>query len=210
MRASLYEHMLAVRASRRTVLKGAVGVSAAALGAGGALGPMTGPASAQGDLRAQILQIPGVGKGQPDRCRFPEGRRAVPRCDQGQRRGGRVPGRRAHLHGSQQPEPPQRPVPRLPQAVGGLYRRQDHLDRPRPGRLQSAPAAGDRDRHGRLRHARDGRALRGRRLRQGPRLGDAGLGQEADRDGRLCRLPEAAGRHLERQDLSRHHRRRLP
>ena len=43
----------------------------------------------------------------------------------------------------------------------------------------AAPAAVDRDRHRRLRHPRDGRALRGRRLRQGPRLGDARLGQDS-------------------------------
>ena len=65
--------------------------------------------------------------------------------------------------------------------------RDDQLDRPRPGRLQRPPAAVDRDRHGRLRHHRDGCALRGRRLRQGARLGDAGLGPRADRYGRLCR-----------------------
>ena len=74
----------------------------------------------------------------------------------------------------------------------------------------AAPAAVDRHRHRRLRHHRDGRAVRGRRLRQGPRLGDARLGQEADRHGRLRRLPEAAGRHLGRQDLPHLDRRRLP
>ena len=41
-------------------------------------------------------------------------------------------------------------------------------------------------------------------------LGDARLGQEADRLRRLRQLPEAAGRHLERQELPHHHRRRLP
>ena len=117
----------------------------------------------------------------------------MPRRDQGQRQGRRIRRRRTDLHGPQQPEPAQRAVPRLPEAVGGLYRRQDQLDRPRPGRLQPPPAAGDRDRNGRFRHPRNGRALRRRRLRQGPRLGDAGLGQEADRDGRLssatCKPP---------------------
>ena len=93
------------------------------------------------------------------------------------------------LHGPQQPEPAQRAVPRPAEAVGGIYRRQDHLDRPRAGRLQRPPAAGGRDRHGRLRRHRDGRAVRGRRLRQGPGFRSAGLGQEAGRYGRLCRLP---------------------
>ena len=68
----------------------------------------------------------------------------------------------------------------------------------------AAPAAGDRHRHRRLRHHRDGRAVRRRRLRQGPGLGNARLGQEADRHGRLRRLSEGAGRHLGRQDLPHH------
>jgi hypothetical protein len=146
-----------------------------------------------GRLRAQILQIPGVGKGSPDRCRLAEGRRAVPRRHQGQRRRRRVRRRRTDLHGPEQPEPAQLPVPRLPEAVGGLYRRQDQLDRPRPGRLQRPPAAVDRHRHRRFRHHRDGRAVRGRHRRQGPARRDAGLGQDPDRHGRptsaTCKPP---------------------
>ena len=134
----------------------------------------------------------------------------MPWPDQGQCRRGRVRRRRAHLHGAQQPEPPQRFVPRLPEAVGGLYRRQDQLDRPRSGGLQSAPAAVDRHGHGRLRHRRDGRALRGRHGRPRPPRRDARLGEGADRGRRPRRLPAAAGRHLGRQDLSDQHRRRLP
>ena len=42
----------------------------------------------------------------------------------------------------------------------------------------AAPATVHRDRHGRLRHHRDGRAVRGRCLRQGPGLGHARLGQD--------------------------------
>ena len=49
--------------NRRTVLKGAA--SAAALGSAGALGAFSERALAQDNLRAQILQIPGVGKGAP-------------------------------------------------------------------------------------------------------------------------------------------------
>ncbi len=54
---------LALPLKRRSFLKGAGGV--AALGAAGALGPFCLPAMAQTDLRKQILQIPGVGKGSP-------------------------------------------------------------------------------------------------------------------------------------------------
>jgi multiple sugar transport system substrate-binding protein len=52
-----------MRLSRRDVLKGAVG--AAALSAAGGLTGLSRSARAQSDLRTQILQIPGVGKGQP-------------------------------------------------------------------------------------------------------------------------------------------------
>jgi multiple sugar transport system substrate-binding protein len=48
---------------RRSFLKGAGGV--AALGVAGALGPFYQPATAQADLRKQILKIPGVGNGSP-------------------------------------------------------------------------------------------------------------------------------------------------
>ena len=60
MRVELYNHFTSM--SRRSVLKGAAAVSA--LSATGALGLST-QAQAQADLRAQILQVPGVGKGQP-------------------------------------------------------------------------------------------------------------------------------------------------
>jgi multiple sugar transport system substrate-binding protein len=49
--------------NRRAVLRGAAAVSA--LSATGALGTFATPALAEGDLRAQILAIPGVGKGSP-------------------------------------------------------------------------------------------------------------------------------------------------
>jgi multiple sugar transport system substrate-binding protein len=62
VRTQIYEQLLALQANRRSVLKGA-----AALGVAGALGTMSGPARAQSEseLRKQILQIPGVGKGSP-------------------------------------------------------------------------------------------------------------------------------------------------
>ena len=175
--------------------------------------------------RARGAQPPGAGARRParrdpedprgrhglaHRRRLAEGRRDVPRRHQGHGAGRRAPGRRAHLHGAQQPEPAQLPLPRLPEALGDLHRRQHQLDRPRPGRLQRPPAAGDRHRHRRFRRHRDGRALRGRRLRQGARLGDARLGGRAHRHARLRELPAGPGRHLGRQDLPHLHRRRLP
>ena len=60
MKLELYNRMVM---NRRTWLKGTAAVSAA--GVAGALGVMTTKANAQDNLRAQILQIPGVGKGSP-------------------------------------------------------------------------------------------------------------------------------------------------
>ena len=60
MKVELYERMAM---SRRTWLKGTAAVSAASVA--GSLGAMTTSARAEDNLRAQILQIPGVGKGSP-------------------------------------------------------------------------------------------------------------------------------------------------
>jgi multiple sugar transport system substrate-binding protein len=71
MRLDIYEHMLAVKRSRRDVLKGAANaVSVAALASTGVLGSLAGAFAAdmsqeEKDLRKAILQIPGVGKGSP-------------------------------------------------------------------------------------------------------------------------------------------------
>jgi multiple sugar transport system substrate-binding protein len=58
------ERILSVRAPRRTVLKGATG-AAASFAATGVIGKSYQRALAQDSVRAQILQIPGVGSGQP-------------------------------------------------------------------------------------------------------------------------------------------------
>ena len=60
MKIELYNRMVM---NRRTWLKGTAAVSAA--GIAGSLGAMTTTAQAQDNVRAQILQIPGVGKGSP-------------------------------------------------------------------------------------------------------------------------------------------------
>ena len=62
MKVDVYNKLMAWQASRRTMLKGA-----AALGASSALSGVTAfsPAQAAGGLRAEILKIPGVGKGSP-------------------------------------------------------------------------------------------------------------------------------------------------
>jgi len=60
-----YERLIGLHTDRRSLLKGAAGLGAVALGASGALGVQSAPAAAQGSVLDQILQIPGVGKGSP-------------------------------------------------------------------------------------------------------------------------------------------------
>jgi multiple sugar transport system substrate-binding protein len=58
-----YEMLMAAQANRRSVLKGAAALSALAATAG--ITGLAPQAAAQSDLRTQLLQIPGVGKGSP-------------------------------------------------------------------------------------------------------------------------------------------------
>lgn len=64
MKVEIYEALMRRQASRRDVLRGTAS-AAALLGLSGAMGGIPGMAFAADDLRAQILQIPGVGKGSP-------------------------------------------------------------------------------------------------------------------------------------------------
>ena len=59
MKVELYELLARQAISRRNLMKGAAGVSAAAL-AGPALMGMASQAFAADDLRAQILKVPGL------------------------------------------------------------------------------------------------------------------------------------------------------
>jgi multiple sugar transport system substrate-binding protein len=65
MKVGIYEQMVRAGKTRRDVLKGAASLAALAAASSGTLGALTRRASAQDNLRAQILQIPGVGKGSP-------------------------------------------------------------------------------------------------------------------------------------------------
>lgn len=62
MKREIYDRLLAMQASRRSMLK-AMGAAGALAGLGQVVTPRT--AFAQGDLRAEILKIPGVGAGSP-------------------------------------------------------------------------------------------------------------------------------------------------
>ncbi len=70
MKVDLFERMLRARASRRGVLQGAASMAALAAAGGAGLGALTRPASAQANVRTEILKIPGIGKGQPTDADF--------------------------------------------------------------------------------------------------------------------------------------------
>ncbi|MER8750627.1 sugar ABC transporter substrate-binding protein [Mesorhizobium sp. M1050] len=70
MRTDLYEKLVRAGATRRDILKGAASMAAIAAASGAGLGALTRPASAASELRSKILQIPGVGKGQPTDADF--------------------------------------------------------------------------------------------------------------------------------------------
>ncbi|UVK53284.1 sugar ABC transporter substrate-binding protein [Mesorhizobium sp. AR02] len=70
MRVDLYEKLVRAGATRRDILKGAASMAAIAAASGVGLGALTRPASAASELRSKILQIPGVGKGQPTDADF--------------------------------------------------------------------------------------------------------------------------------------------
>jgi multiple sugar transport system substrate-binding protein len=65
MRVEVYEKLMAMQASRRALLRGAASVAALAAVTPSFLAGLTGAARAQAELRQQMLQIPGVGKGSP-------------------------------------------------------------------------------------------------------------------------------------------------
>lgn len=65
MKVHIYERLMAIQASRRSILKGAASAGALTLGATSGLGALVPRAWAQDSLRAEILNIPGVGVGSP-------------------------------------------------------------------------------------------------------------------------------------------------
>lgn len=65
MKVHIYEQLVRGGATRRDVLKGGASAAALATLSGTGLSALTRRASAQDNLRAEILKIPGVGKGSP-------------------------------------------------------------------------------------------------------------------------------------------------
>ncbi len=65
MKVGVYEQLVRMGATRRELLKGAASVAALAATSGSMIGALTVSARAQDNVRADILKIPGVGKGSP-------------------------------------------------------------------------------------------------------------------------------------------------
>ena len=64
MKVDHYRRLMAMQMSRRRMMQGAASLGALAA-AGGGLGAGPASAEAHGDVRAEILKIPGVGMGSP-------------------------------------------------------------------------------------------------------------------------------------------------
>ena len=210
MKVHIYERLMAMQASRRKILKGAASAGAiAAAGSSGVLGTVS-RAFAQDDLRAQILKIPGVGAGSPTDADWQK----VGEMCLGATKAGVKEGEFAgveltfmglnnqNLHnflfrGFLKPWEAYTGAkinwidlaqadynPRLQQSIATGTVDFDIIE-------MGAPFEGDTAGKGLLDEMPDWvkKQIDMRRLRQ---------------------LPEGAGRHLGRQDLSHHHRRRLP
>ncbi len=65
MKVDVFNRLMADQLSRRRMLQGTAGIGAIAAGSALGLGGLAGSALAQGNVRAEILRIPGVGVGSP-------------------------------------------------------------------------------------------------------------------------------------------------
>ncbi len=208
MRVHIYEHLMAMQRSRRELLKGAAGAAAAVAASSPILWPT--PSFAQDSVVAQIMKIPGAGNGSPTDADWQK----VGELCLGPTKANVQPGEfkgvefsfmglnNQNLHnflfrGFLKP---------WEAYTGAKIKWIDLAQADYNARLQQSIATGTVD----FDILEMGAPFEGDMGGKGLALGDAGLGEEADRYRRYRRLPEAAGRHLERQDLSRHDRQRLP
>ncbi len=65
MKVEVFNQLMSAQMSRRKVLRGAASVGAVAAGAADGLGGLARSSWAQGNVRAEILKIPGVNMGSP-------------------------------------------------------------------------------------------------------------------------------------------------
>ena len=207
MRVQVYEQLMAMQRSRRDVLKGAAG--AAALAASSSVLTST-PSFAEDSVVPQIMKIPGAGNGSPTDADWQK----VGALCLGPTKANVKPGEFAgvkfsfmglnnqNLHnflfrGFLKP---------WEAYTGAKIKWIDLAQADYNARLQQSIATGTAD----FDILEMGAPFEGDMGGQGPALGDARLGEDADRFRRLRQLPQAAGRHVERQDPPRHHRQRLP
>ena len=210
MKVELYNRLLGFQTSRRNLLKGAAGAaSVAALSSTGVLGTVT-RAFAADDLRAQILKIPGVGKGQPTDADWQKVGEMCLGATKANVKEGEFKGveltfmglNNQNLHnvlfrGFLKP---------WEAYTGAKINWIDLAQADYNPRLQQAIATGTVD----FDIIEMGAPFEGDVCGKGLASEMPDWVKTADRDGRLRRLPEGAGRHLGRQDLPHLDRRRLP
>ena len=66
MKVDVFNRLMAARVSRRRMLQCTAGMGAIAAGSALGVGRLAGSALAQGNVRAEILRIPGVGQHQSE------------------------------------------------------------------------------------------------------------------------------------------------
>ena len=191
MRVHIYEQLMAMQRSRRDVLKGAAG--AAALAASSSVLSST-PSFAEDSVVSQIMKIPGAGNGSPTDADWQKVGALCLGPTKANVKQGEFAGVKFSFMGLNNQNLHNFLFRGFLKPWESLHGSLDQMDRSGAGRLQRKAPAVDRDRHRRLRHSRDGRALRRRHGRKGPAFGNARLGQDADRLRRLRQLPQTARR----------------
>ena len=209
MRVHVYEQLMAMQASRRQLMKGAAG-AAAALATSGPLSLSPSPAYAADSVVSQIMKIPGAGNGSPTDADWQK----VGALCLGPTKENVKPGEfkgvefsfmglnNQNLHnflfrGFLKP---------WEAYTGASIKWIDLAQADYNARLQQSIATGTVD----FDIIEMGAPFEGDMGVKDLLVRDARLGEEAGRFRRLRQLPQAAGRHMERQDPSRHHRQRLP
>lgn len=120
----------------------------------------TARALAADDLRAAILNIPGVGKGGPPFAWWQKVGEMCLGATKENVKEGEFKGVELSFMGLNNQNVHNVLFRGLSKAWADLYRCDHQLDRPGAGRLQCPPAAGDRHRHGRFRHRGNGHPSR--------------------------------------------------
>ena len=210
MKVQHYKWLMAAQTSRRALLKGAASAGALALASGGALGALTRAASAQDNLRAEILKIPGVGKGSPTDADWQKVGEMCLGATKANVAEGEFAGVELTFMGLNNQNLHNLLFRGFLKSwetyTGAKINWIDLAQADYNARLQQSIATGTVD----FDIIEMGAPFEGDTAGKGLLDEMPDWVEDADRCGRPRRLPEAAGRHLGRQDLPHHHRRRLP